>query len=87
MGEVDELFVVDKHPGVRYFGLLENEDQFLHRVLAWFEMRHKYRSTLKNGQDPEDAIAAPLTTGERADLTAADQLRMAAVSAPLTLPA
>ena len=82
MGEVDELFVVDKHPGVRYFGLMENEDQFLQRVLAWFEMRQKYRDTLKNGQEPEDAIAAPLTNLEREDLTAADRLRMTAVSDP-----
>ncbi|KAK9861127.1 hypothetical protein WJX84_011284, partial [Apatococcus fuscideae] len=79
MGEVDELFVVDKHPGVRYFGLLDNEDQFLQRVLAWFEMRHKYRATLKNGQEPEDAIAAPLSSLERQDLTDADRLRMTAV--------
>ena len=86
MGEIDELFVVDKHPGVRYFGKLENEDQFLQRVLAWFEMRTQYRATLKNGQGPEDAIAKPLTSSEKKELTAADRHRMNAVSCGLPTP-
>ncbi len=85
MGEIDELFVVDKHPGVRYFGNLDNEDQFLQRVLAYFEIRNQYRATLKNGQGPEEAIAEPLTSSERKELTAEDRTRMKSVS-PALIP-
>ena len=82
MGEIDELFVVDKHPGVRYFGQLENEDQFLHRVIAWFEMRNKYHESLK-AQQPEETFVDPLSRAEIAELTDEDRDRMRAVSTHL----